>query len=141
MNTRLETLTAWLNETDIEVAFINSKENVFYLSNFYTDPHERLMGIFVFQEAQPLFVLPAMEVNQLKDAGWQYEIIGYADHENPWKLIQSSLESKKLPKAKAVSLEKEGLSLSRSEALLTSSTTFAFDDTVIHHNSISAFFS
>src|SRR5699024_8539418 len=81
-------------------------------------PHERLMGIFVFQEAQPLFVLPAMEVNQLKDAGWQYEIIGYADHENPWKLIQSSLESKKLPKAKAVSLEKEGLSLSRSEALL-----------------------
>ncbi|WP_085993270.1 M24 family metallopeptidase [Oceanobacillus senegalensis] len=118
MNKRLETLTAWLNEKDIEVAFLNSTENVYYLSNFHTDPHERLMGIFVFKQSQPLFVLPAMEVNQLKDAGWQYEIIGYSDHENPWDLIQTSIESRKLAKANAVSFEKEVLTFGRSEAIL-----------------------
>ncbi|OZU87715.1 peptidase M24 family protein [Virgibacillus indicus] len=119
MQERLDTLTAWLNEKNIEVAFLNSTENVYYFSSFYTDPHERLMGIFVFKQEQPLFVLPAMEVNQLKDAGWQYEIIGYSDHEDPWKLIQASLESRKLATAEAVSLEKEVLSYSRSEAFLS----------------------
>ncbi|WP_138420548.1 M24 family metallopeptidase [Aquibacillus sediminis] len=118
MNKRLQSLTNWLNEENIEVAFINSTENVYYLSNFYTDPHERLMGVFVFKQAQPLFVLPAMEVNQLKNAGWQYEIIGYSDHENPWDMIQTSLESRKLAKANAVALEKEVLSFSRTESFL-----------------------
>ncbi|WP_182200642.1 M24 family metallopeptidase [Paraliobacillus salinarum] len=118
MNQRLQMLTDWLNQEDIEVAFLNSPENVFYLSNFLTDPHERLMGVFVFKKADPLFVLPSMEVNQLKDAGWKYEIIGYADHENPWDLIKKSLDVREVTEAKTVALEKELLSYGRSEALL-----------------------
>ncbi|CQR48353.1 putative peptidase [Paraliobacillus sp. PM-2] len=118
MNKRLQALTDWLNEKDIDIAFLNSPENVYYLSDFLTDPHERLMGIFVFKNAEPLFVLPSMEVNQLRDAGWKYEIIGYADHENPWNLIQTSLESRKVTKANVVALEKEVLSFGRTEALL-----------------------
>ncbi|SFL45297.1 Creatinase/Prolidase N-terminal domain-containing protein [Gracilibacillus orientalis] len=39
MNKRLAMLTNWLNEENIDVLFINSIENVYYLSNFYTDPH------------------------------------------------------------------------------------------------------
>ncbi|MFD2043434.1 M24 family metallopeptidase [Ornithinibacillus salinisoli] len=119
MQKRLEALTAWLNDENIEVAFLNSTENVYYLSNFYTDPHERLMGIFVFKHGQPLFVLPAMEVNQLKDAGWGDEIIGYSDHENPWEFIQTSLESRNLQQVEAVAIEKEVLSFGRSESFLT----------------------
>ncbi|SET18884.1 Xaa-Pro dipeptidase [Oceanobacillus limi] len=119
MQERLKTVTAWLKEENIEAVFLNSTENVYYLSNFYTDPHERLMGIFVFKQAQPLFVLPAMEVNQLKDAGWEYEIIGYSDHENPWDLIQKAIDTRKLEKAEKVALEKEILSYGRSEAFLS----------------------
>ncbi|MDJ1631841.1 aminopeptidase P family N-terminal domain-containing protein [Bacillus velezensis] len=36
-----------------DAAFIHTKENVFYLTDFYTDPHERLMGLFLFQEQEP----------------------------------------------------------------------------------------
>ncbi|MFZ3577710.1 M24 family metallopeptidase [Virgibacillus sp. DJP39] len=118
MQKRLETLTAWMNEKNIEVAFLNSIENVFYLSNFYTDPHERLMGIFMFRQGDPLFVLPAMEVNQLKDSGWAYEIVGYSDHENPWELIKTSLEKRRLKNVEEVAVEKEVLSLARSESFL-----------------------
>ncbi|SHF79611.1 M24 family metallopeptidase [Ornithinibacillus halophilus] len=118
MNERLKTLTTWLNDENVDVAFINSKENVYYLSNFYTDPHERLMGIFVFKQSEPLFVLPAMEVNQLKREGWKHEIVGYSDHENPWELIRTIIESRKLDFVNTVTLEKEILSYGRSEALL-----------------------
>ncbi|PAV27974.1 peptidase M24 family protein [Virgibacillus profundi] len=118
MRERLASVTAWMNKNNIAAAFVNSTENVFYLSNFYTDPHERLMGIFVFKQAQPLFVLPAMEAGQLKDAGWEYEIIGYSDHENPWELIKTSLETRDLAKAESVAIEKEFLSYGRSEAFL-----------------------
>ncbi|MUK86821.1 M24 family metallopeptidase [Ornithinibacillus sp. L9] len=118
MKERLERLTNWLNSENIEAAFLNSTENVYYLSNFYTDPHERLMGIFIFQQAQPFFVLPAMEVNQLKAAGWEYEIVGYSDHENPWDMIRASIEERQLENAENVALEKEILSYGRSEAFL-----------------------
>ncbi|MGP4039133.1 M24 family metallopeptidase [Gracilibacillus sp. D59] len=119
MQERLTKVTEWMNEKNIEVSFLNSTENVFYLSNFYTDPHERLMGILVFKQAQPVFILPEMEAGQLKDAGWEYDIIGYSDHEDPWKLIKTTLENKKLEKVEAVAIEKEVLTYKRSEEFLS----------------------
>ena len=96
MNKRLTSVNNWMKEQNIEVTFLNSKENVYYLSSFYTDPHERLMGIFIFKEEQPLFVLPKMEVNQLKNAGWEFDIIGYSDHEDPWKLIEEFIQAREV---------------------------------------------
>ncbi len=77
------------------------------------------MGIFLFKQAQPVFILPAMEVGQLKNAGWEYEIIGYSDHENPWKLIEAILQKKHLEKAEAVAIEKDVLTYRRSEEFLS----------------------
>ncbi|WP_409254007.1 M24 family metallopeptidase [Bacillus sp. SCS-153A] len=119
MKDRIEKFQTWLKEQDIAGVFLNSKENVFYLSNFLTDPHERLMGLFLFKEAAPLFVLPAMEKGQLRNAGWNDEIIGYGDHENPWDLIQEAIRKRNIVKAERVALEKEVLSYSRSEAFLS----------------------
>jgi Xaa-Pro dipeptidase len=119
MTSRIEKLQTWLDDQNIEAVFINSKENVFYLSNFLTDPHERLMGLFLFKSAEPLFVLPAMEKGQLKSAGWNHEVIGYSDHENPWALIGEAIKKRKTANAEKVALEKEMLSYSRSEAFLS----------------------
>ncbi|EDL65783.1 M24 family metallopeptidase [Bacillus sp. SG-1] len=119
MNNRIEKLQSWMKEQNIEAVFINSKENVFYLSNFLTDPHERLMGLFLFKEAEPLFVLPAMEKGQLRNTGWNNEIIGYADHENPWDLIEGAINKRNTAEAERVALEKEVLSYARGEAFLS----------------------
>ena len=116
---RVEEVMSWMNDQNIEITFINSTENVYYLSNFYTDPHERLMGIFLFKNAKPLFVLPAMEANQLRAAGWGNEIIGYSDHENPWESIEKSIATRHLGKVDRVALEKEVLTYGRSEAFLS----------------------
>ncbi|KGX91664.1 dipeptidase [Pontibacillus halophilus JSM 076056 = DSM 19796] len=111
-------LQQWLEEQSIEVAFIHSTENVFYLTNFYNDPHERLMGLFVFRNAEPMMVVPSMEQSQVLDTGWNHEIIGYKDHENPWDSIRASLEQRELPKVDVVALEGDALSFNRTMSLL-----------------------
>ncbi|WXB87739.1 Xaa-Pro peptidase family protein [Metabacillus sp. FJAT-53654] len=117
MQKRLTKLTNWLQESKIDMCFIQSKENVFYLTNFYTDPHERLMGLFLFKNTEPFFVCPQMEARQAKEAGWNYEIVGYGDHENPWELIHQFLIKQKLT-IQTLAIEKEVTSYSRVESLL-----------------------
>ena len=117
MKQRIEQLKNWLKEENIDAAFINSTENVFYLTNFHTDPHERLMGLFVFPEAEPFVVLPRMEVRQIKDAGWSHEVIGYSDHENPWEFIKEAIQSRSIPGSR-VAFENEVVTYGRSQAFL-----------------------
>lgn len=50
---RIQRVSSWLKEMGHTAAFIHTKENVFYLTGFYTEPHERLMGLFIFQEEEP----------------------------------------------------------------------------------------
>jgi len=117
MKMRLNELSNWLKEQQTDVAFLNSTENVFYLTGFHTDPHERLMGLFVFQDVEPLFIVPGMEVGQVKDSGWPYEVIGYADHEDPWELIQEYIEKRDVTNANLIAFEQEVLPYSRSTSL------------------------
>lgn len=117
MKKRLEELSDWLQEESVDAAFLNSTENVFYLTNFHTDPHERLMGLFVFPNAEPLFIVPGMEVGQVKDSGWPYEVLGYADHENPWSLIEESLQKRDLGHVEKIAFEHEVLTYGRSQSL------------------------
>ncbi|MRG86264.1 M24 family metallopeptidase [Salinibacillus xinjiangensis] len=119
MKNRLNQIIDWMIDASIDVAFLNSTENVFYISNFYTDPHERLMGIFLFKQAEPVFILPAMESGQLKRAGWEYDIIGYSDDEDPWELLKSKFETKELGQVEKVAMEKDVLTYRRSEQFLS----------------------
>src|SRR5690606_19519531 len=116
MNQRLTQLTDWLKEKDISCSIVTSTPNVFYLSNFYTEPHERLLALFVFQDEEPILVCPAMEVAQAKHAGWEYEIIGFSDTDDPWELIQAKLNSRNLSPSK-IALEKEHMTVDRYEKI------------------------
>ncbi|MYL35341.1 M24 family metallopeptidase [Pontibacillus yanchengensis] len=118
MRNRINELTSWMEEQQIDVVFLNSTENVFYLTNFHTDPHERLMGLFIFQNAEPLFILPGMEKQQAIEAGWSSEIIGYADHEDPWQLAKEAIGKRKLPEVNQIAFEEEILPFRRSQALI-----------------------
>ncbi|KGP72724.1 M24 family metallopeptidase [Pontibacillus yanchengensis] len=119
MRNRINELSNWMEEQQIDVVFLNSTENVFYLTDFHTDPHERLMGLFIFQQAEPLFILPGMEKQQAIEAGWSSEIIGYADHEDPWNLAKEAIEKRELTEVNKVAFEQETLPYRRSQSLLT----------------------
>ena len=117
MKKRLVKLQAWMKENEIEVGFLTSSENVFYLSGYYTDPHERLLALAVFQEEEPFLVCPSMEVHDAKRSGWEHEIIGYSDIENPWEMILNSI-NKRIHQVSKAAIEKEHMNVERYEQLL-----------------------
>jgi Xaa-Pro dipeptidase len=117
MNQRLNKLQAWMKDNDIEVSFVTSSENVFYLSGYYTDPHERLLALAVFQEEEPFLVCPGMEVHDAKRSGWDHELIGYSDIDNPWEMILNSI-NKRMDRVSKVAIEKEHMNVERYEQLL-----------------------
>jgi Xaa-Pro dipeptidase len=118
MSERLVKLQTWMKENEIEVSFLTSSENVFYLSGYYTDPHERLLALAVFQEEEPFLVCPSMEVHDAKRSGWEHEIIGYSDIENPWELILKSI-NKRIRTVSKAAIEKEHMNVERFEQLLS----------------------
>nr|WP_263325434.1 Xaa-Pro peptidase family protein [Neobacillus sp. Marseille-Q6967] len=117
MNHRLKKLQTWMKENEIEVSFITSSENVFYLSEFFSNPHERLLALVVFQEKEPFLVCPGMEIHDVKRSGWAHEIIGYSDIDNPWDLIHNSI-NKRINAVKKAGIEKEHMNVERYEHLL-----------------------
>jgi Xaa-Pro dipeptidase len=121
MQVRLEKLSSWLKQESIDAAFLTSTANVFYLSGFLCHPHERLLGLFVFPEAEPLLICPQMEVKQAKNAGWSYEILGYDDTQNPWEMIRDALTSRKIQPngVRTLAVEKDHLSYRRAELLMS----------------------
>lgn len=122
---RIHKLSQWMKEADIQLSFLTSTESVFYLSNFYSDPHERLLGVAVFQDAEPFLVCPAMEKEDAKKSGWPYEIIGYSDIENPWEFVRKAV-AKRVDKVKNLGIEKEHLNVERYEELSIAFTNATF---------------
>ena len=116
MKHRIEEFSNWLKQEDITFGFITSTPNVFYLSGFYTDPHERLLGLCVFPSQEPILICPNMEVAQARSKGWEYEIIGYSDTDNPWNMIKETMKKRNISPTK-VAIEKEHMNVERYELL------------------------
>lgn len=116
MNQRMNMLSQWMKEMNIDFCFLTSTENVFYFSNFFSDPHERLLGLALFQNEEPFLVCPAMEKEDARKTGWNNEIIAYSDIDNPWEMIKKAV-SKRVPNPKKIGIEKEHLNVERYEEM------------------------
>ncbi|MEN1968216.1 Xaa-Pro peptidase family protein [Lentibacillus sp. N15] len=112
MSNRMETLVQNMKKHDLDSMLITSAANFYYLSNYYTDPHERLIAVYVSVNHDPLLVVPAMEAPNAKQAGWTFEILGYHDHEDPWHLIKAFIQ--KTGKApQSIGIEYDQITLER----------------------------
>ncbi|WAA10156.1 M24 family metallopeptidase [Fervidibacillus albus] len=113
---RMETFQQWLNQENIDAAIITSKENVFYFSGFYSDPHERLLAIAMFEGGEPFLICPQMETNAAKDTGWTYPIIGYKDTDDSLQILTDEIK-KRIGNGKTIAVEKNHLNAFRYESL------------------------
>jgi len=118
LNERLTKLTKWLKEEQIDAAFITLPDNIFYLSGFQSNPHERLLGLAVFPEQEPFLICPKMEMNDAKQSGWKYEIVGYSDTDRPWDFVEERVKAR-INKIQKWAVEKEHLNVERYEELLS----------------------
>ncbi|AXI09704.1 peptidase M24 family protein [Oceanobacillus zhaokaii] len=116
MTTRMDSLLTEINKQQIESVLVTSKANFYYLSNYYTDPHERVIGVYISNKLDPILILPKMEAEDAKNAGWKNEMIGYYDHEDPWELLRSHLEKNGAAPA-SIALEQDHITLERYQAI------------------------
>ncbi|WP_394188415.1 M24 family metallopeptidase [Paenisporosarcina quisquiliarum] len=113
---KINQISTYLKEHNIDAAFITTPDNVFYISGFRSNPHERLLGVLVFQDAEPLMILPKMEVPDAKNAGWNFDVVGHQDTDQPWQLLKQAIENKKVTPSK-IAIEKSHMTVERLEAI------------------------
>ena len=87
---KVNQLESYLNELGIDAAFITNPDNVFYFSGFKSNPHERLLGVMVFKDAEPFLICPQMEIPDARNAGWESDIIGHADTDNSMAILAAA---------------------------------------------------
>lgn len=113
---KVQLIQNYLQEKNIDVAFITTPDNVFYLSGFSSDPHERLLGVMVFKEAEPFMICPKMEVPDALASGWSYEAVGHDDTDNAWEILYNTATTRGV-QLNTIAIEKAHLTVERLEAL------------------------
>ncbi|ANU23688.1 M24 family metallopeptidase [Planococcus donghaensis] len=115
---KITQLQNYLQEQSIDAAFITDPYNVFYVSGFKSNPHERLLGVMVFAEAEPFLICPKMEIPDAKNAGWAGEVVGHEDTQNSMEILYQTVLARGVD-LKTMAVEKAHMTVERYESLLS----------------------
>ena len=85
---RMERFTEWMKQEQIDFALVSSPSNVYYLTGFYTNPHERFMGLFITSGGDVHLIVPELDKNQAIEKGTISKVLGYSDAEGPNSVIK-----------------------------------------------------
>lgn len=113
---QVQKIQSYLNSNNIDAAFITTPDNVFYFTGFRSNPHERLLGVIIFKEAQPFIICPKMEIPDAAAAGWTGDIIGHLDTENAWDIVVQTIKNK-VGAINTIAIEKSHMTVERQEAI------------------------
>jgi len=113
---KLKQLQNHLKENGWDAAFITTPDNVFYFSGFKSEPHERLLGVMVFKDAEPFLICPKMEMPDTVAAGWAFDVVGHEDTENAWDVVAKNVEARNVA-FDTLAIEKSHLTVERLEAI------------------------
>ncbi|MFT8870810.1 MAG: Xaa-Pro peptidase family protein [Sporolactobacillus sp.] len=97
MTKKLEQIRQWLTAHDGCAAYVADPTNIFYLTGFFCNPHERFLGLFIFPENEPFLVCPQLETEKAHASAFNHEIIGYADDQDPWQAVQRAVSKHRTP--------------------------------------------
>ena len=122
---KIQQLQAHLQENNIDMALITTPDNIFYFSKFSSNPHERLLALVVFKEAEPFIICPGMEVPDVKAVGFPYEVVGHADTDNAWNIVAETIAKRNVT-LNTIAIEKAQLTVERFEALQSLYATAKF---------------
>ncbi|WP_188206418.1 M24 family metallopeptidase [Alkalibacillus aidingensis] len=116
MNHRIDQLINELKQRSIDSMFITSKANIFYFSQLYAEAHERLIALYIDQKGNRVLVVPALELEDVKNTGWKEAIITYYDHEDPWEKFNEWVKKTGFTPS-SIGIEEESLNVQRYKLL------------------------
>ncbi|MCM0582371.1 aminopeptidase P family protein [Weissella diestrammenae] len=118
MNNKIQAIQQWLNENELDVAFLSDYHTISYLTGFESDPIERILALVVFAQNDPLIFAPALEVQAVKSTGWTAPVFGYQDHENGWERLAGHITAV-TPSIKRWAIEESQLTVERAKKIQT----------------------
>lgn len=132
---KINALKKWMEKENIELAYVSQPQSIAYFTGYESDPHERVLALFISLEKEPFLFTPALEVEAAAKSAWTYDVVGYPDTENPWKIIHQEIITR-YGEPKNFALEKNALSLDRFELLASyfDQTHFTADITPVIQN-------
>jgi len=121
----LNSIINLMKTQDVDIVFLNDPKNVFYVSSYRSDPHERILAAVLFKDAPPLLFVPALEENDARNTAAGFDVVSYMDTQDPWKMLATSIKERHSSQSDW-SIEKDFLTVERMEALRTHFPTAAF---------------
>ncbi|MFV0556636.1 MAG: M24 family metallopeptidase [Lactovum sp.] len=125
MNEKIKKIMKVLSDEKVDMTFITNPTSLNYLTSVEIEPHERIAGLMIFPDQEPIFFTPALEVEVAKSTV-NFEVFGYVDAENPWKKIADKLKSFSIKK---IAVEYSDLTLQKMEGLKSAFSVDFFDIT------------
>ncbi|WP_253721170.1 M24 family metallopeptidase [Brevibacillus brevis] len=110
---RISKLHTFLTEQELNAVLITSPKHVYYLTGFFTDPHERFMGLVIPAEGKPSLIVPALDREAASGASFVQDIHTHTDIQNPYEILKQVLPAN-LAK---LGIEKSHMTVERYEAL------------------------
>lgn len=123
---KLKSLTEYMKKSNIDLVYIDEPDTVAYFTNFESNPHERIVALFVLQENSFLFI-PALEKDEAMEISEINDIITYKDEENPWDIIHQELKDHILT-TKKIGIQESTLIVERYKALQSLNSSLEFID-------------
>lgn len=93
MYTKIQALQEKIKEKNWDLAFIQDPANIRYFTGFESEPHERVLALVIFAEADPFLFTPALDAEDAQDTGWPYPIYSYRDSEEPFSIIIENIKT------------------------------------------------
>lgn len=113
---KLKEIRSYMDENGIDTALITTPDNVFYLSGFKSNPHERLLAVAVFRDAEPFVIAPKMELPDVQAAGWTGDAVGHEDTDDAWEIVARSVKERGIAPS-LIAIEKSHMNVERYERL------------------------
>ncbi|HEX6347884.1 MAG TPA: Xaa-Pro peptidase family protein [Candidatus Dormibacteraeota bacterium] len=107
----IDRLRAWLEQEGADAAYLSDPISIAYLTGFYTDPHERLMGLGVTVEGARLIV-PGLERESAQATAAGVEVLSWRDGEDPYQLVREAIG-----RPRRLAVEKHHLTVAVAERL------------------------
>ncbi|AMY04559.1 aminopeptidase P family protein [Staphylococcus condimenti] len=109
-----------IRNQDAGAAWITTPLNVFYFTGYLSEPHERLLALLITAEGEQVLFVPKLEVEEVKASPFKGKVVGNADGEDPFKLVDYHFDK--------LLVENEHLTLKRQKELIDGFGVETFGD-------------
>ena len=92
LNNAFTQLEQEMKQCNSPLVFIQNPETIRLLTNFSTNPHERIVALVYTPGSIPLLFVPALEHQVAAKAEPEFTIRSYQDHEDGWKLLADAIK-------------------------------------------------